>query len=121
MILVDTSTWIDHARGRDTVLDRVLGSGRILLHPFVWGELLLNGLPREGAMASTLLELPLAPVASTTEAAAFIGWARLTGTGLGYVDAHLLVSAKLAPGGQIVTEDQKLRAQAQRLRLAYRE
>lgn len=120
MIIVDTSTWLDHFRGRRTQLDTLLGVGpRKLLHPFVYGELLLNGLPRTGIEANALQNLVSAPIASVAEVAAFIGWAKLTGTGVGYVDTHLLVSAKMLAEGRLLTEDLKLRAQAERLGLAF--
>jgi predicted nucleic acid-binding protein len=121
MILVDTSVWIDHVRGLATPLETLLGKGRIVLHPFVMGELLLNGLPRRSQLASDLVELPNAPVASTNEVAAFIGWAKLAGKGVGYVDTHLLVSAKLMPGGSVLTLDRNLHEQAERLALAFQE
>lgn len=119
MIIIDTSIWIDHLRGIDTPLDEVLGSGAELLHPFVYGELLLNGLPKRGAFAERLLGLRPAPVATAADVAAFIVWAKLAGTGVGYVDTHLLVSAKLLPTAVIMTKDNDLGAQAQRLGVAY--
>lgn len=119
MIIVDTSVWVDHFRGRDTPLDDLLGVTPVLLHPFVHGELLLHGLPRKNPVTDALEELDPAPVASADEVAAFIVWADLKGTGIGYVDTHLLVSARLLPAGRILTLDQCLDSQAQRLDIAY--
>ena len=119
MIIVDTSIWIDHLRGIDSPLDDVLGSGLELLHPFVFGELLLNGLPKQGAFAERLHGLKPAPLASPADVAAFIVWAKLAGTGVGYVDTNLLVSAKLISGGCILSQDRNLRVQAERLGLAF--
>lgn len=118
MTIVDTSTWIDHFRGRDTGLDQILEDGMALLHPFVLGELLLGGLSQKSEQALALQGLSTAPIAPAAEVAAFIGWANLAGTGIGYVDAHLLVSAKLIADGSLLTEDSKLRAQAERLDVA---
>jgi len=39
MILVDTSVWIDHLRKGDEVLTELLITSRVLMHPFVLGEL----------------------------------------------------------------------------------
>jgi predicted nucleic acid-binding protein len=120
MILVDTSIWVDHIRGRTTPLDDVLGHVAIVLHPFVLGELLLNGLPKTGGFSQAAFSrFAKAPLASPAEVAAFIATGRSAGTGIGYLDAHLLVSAQLLPGGSIMTADQDLRAQAERLGLAY--
>lgn len=119
MIIVDTSVWVDHLRGIDSPLEEILGSGTELLHPFVYGELLLNGLPKRGVFAERLQGLKTAPVAAISDVAAFILWAELAGTGVGYVDTHLLVSAKLLPAGQVLTNDHNLHAQAERLGVAY--
>jgi predicted nucleic acid-binding protein len=93
---------------------------RRLLHPFVLGELLLGGLPRDGKEWEQLNALARAPVADPSEVNAFITWAKLTGTGIGYVDTHLLLAAKLIPDGQLLTRDNKLRAQAERLGVAHK-
>lgn len=120
MIIVDTSTWIDHIRGLSTPLESLLGKGRIALHPFVFGELLLNGLPKAGPFSpSSFGKLATAPVASPSEVAAFIQWAKLAGQGIGYVDTHLLLSARLSDNATILTTDSNLRAQAERLEVAY--
>ena len=119
MIIVDTSCWIDHMRGRPTPLDEVLGQGRVAMHPFVKGELLLNGLPKKSNPAVDFDDLLNAPLASVAEVAAFIAWAKLAGKGVGYVDTHLLVSAKMIPNGRLMTADGNLHAQAERLGVAY--
>jgi predicted nucleic acid-binding protein len=119
VIIADTSIWVEHIRGKDTPLDDLLGFAPVLLHPFVRGELLLHGLPRTGRLAETLEELDPAPLASCDEVAAFIVWARLQGTGVGYVDTHLLVSARMLPAGKVLTLDRRLNAQAERLGLAF--
>ncbi len=42
VILVDTSIWVDHLRKSDAALAALLGQGRVLIHPFVIGELALG-------------------------------------------------------------------------------
>lgn len=119
MIVVDTSVWVDHLRQKDPALHAIIANENVGLHPYVWGELLLGGVPASGEIAKQFEILPRPPVASTNEAAAFISWASLVGTGIGYVDAHLLISAKLAPHGTVFTFDKKLHEQAERLGVAY--
>lgn len=119
MILPDTSIWIAHFRGQETPLDddQVV---RLpwLLHPYVYGELLLGGLPKAGPTRDQLSSLSAAPVGSPAEANAFILWAELAGTGIGFVDSNLLLSARLS-SAKLVTLDQRLRDQAKRLGVAY--
>jgi predicted nucleic acid-binding protein len=120
VVIVDTSAWIDLIRGLPTPVEELLGQNRIVLHPFVFGELMLNGLPSSGPFsAAAFAKIAPAPVASTAETTAYIGWAKLAGMGVGYVDTHLLVSAKLLSGGCILSQDRNLRLQAERLSLAY--
>ena len=49
VILVDTSVWVEHLRQANAVLSRELDAGRVLIHPFVIGELACGRLrnPRE--------------------------------------------------------------------------
>ena len=119
MIIVDTSVWIDYFRHDDPAFADIIAHEDVALHAYVWGELLLGGVPLGGEVAQQLQILPQPPIASSVEASAFIAWASLVGTGIGYVDAHLLISAKLSPNGRVLTRDKKLRVQAKRLDLAY--
>lgn len=91
----------------------------VACHPYVLGELLLGGLPAESEAGELLYELPVPHVASPGEADTFIIENKLSGTGIGYVDAHLLLSARLTFSGQVFTRDKHLHAQAERLGLAY--
>ncbi|WP_373490583.1 VapC toxin family PIN domain ribonuclease [Parasphingorhabdus sp.] len=120
MIIIDTSTWVDHFRGIDTLLDSPpVQSVRRLLHPFVCGELLLGGLPGHDIVRQVLADLQRAPVADSAEVTTFIAWAGLAGTGIGYVDAYLLVAARMVENGRLPARDRNLLEQAQRLDIAY--
>lgn len=121
MIIVDTSIWVDHFRQKSAFLQELIGENQIALHPFVYGELLLGGLPVSGTAAINLLKLAQLSVASASEAAAFIEWAQLSGTGVGYVDIHLLLSAKVNAECYLLTADKSLRAQAERLGVCYQQ
>jgi predicted nucleic acid-binding protein len=115
MIVIDTSAWIDHFRGRDTEIPALLENRLGLLHSSVLGELLLSGLPRNDPVVEELADLPVAPLVSPTEVHEFIASADLAGTGVGYVDAHLLASARAVPEGRLLTHDKRLRDRADRL------
>lgn len=109
MILVDTSVWIDYVRGvpRARPLADHLELNEVLVHPFVRGELSLG---RVSAGAAAVLEglalLPsLRPVADD-EVLAMVKERRLAGSGIGWVDAHLL-AATLAAKADLWTFDRR--------------
>lgn len=110
MILVDTSVWIDHLRGQDEDLARLLGRGQVLAHPFVVGELALGNLANRDAVLSALQGLPQAQVATDHEVQQLITAAKLFGTGIGYIDAHLLATVRLSIGALLWTRDKRLSA-----------
>jgi predicted nucleic acid-binding protein len=59
-------------------------------------------------------------VASDPEVLGLIDAAALAGKGIGYVDAHLLVSARLTAGALLWTRDKRLRGIAETLGLSIR-
>ena len=120
MILADTSIWIDHFRRSDARLVQFLDRGEIVVHPFVIGELALGYVPRVAAMIDDLQKLPKATVAGADEVLNFIARRKLSGSGLGYVDVHLLAAAALAPETHLWTRDKRLHDVAQSLSLAAR-
>jgi predicted nucleic acid-binding protein len=113
VILVDTSVWIDHLRASDARLVALLDEGEIVCHPFVIGELALGTLRRPHEMLALMTELPQPPEADHGEVMLFIARHRLSGAGIGWVDAHLLCSAALG-AHTLWTRDVKLRAAAAR-------
>ena len=118
MILIDTSVWIDHLRRNDARLASELEDGRVLMHPFVVGELACGNLANRQEVLGLLRRLPPAPVASDEEALHFLETHSLMGRGLGYVDIHLLASATLAAPAAFRTRDRRLAAAAADLGLA---
>lgn len=118
MILVDTSIWIDHLRKHDERLSKLLNQGQVLGHPFVTGELALGNLQNRDVVLGALQNLPQAPLASESEVLGFIRQNALYGLGIGYIDAHLLAAARLAPGTSLWTRDKRLLGTASSLGLA---
>jgi predicted nucleic acid-binding protein len=115
MILVDTSVWIDHFRQGDVELTRLLNSGQVLTHRFVIGELALGNIQNRSLIISTLQNLPQATAASDEEVLRFIERHALFGSGIGYIDAHLLAATLLSPGSSLWTRDKRLLAESVRL------
>lgn len=118
MILADTSVWIDHLRGRDSHLAVALENDDIVMHPFVVGELACGTLRNRRELLSLWARLPFAPSVTDVEALAFIERHRLMGTGLGYIQVHLLASTALAGTAKLWTKDRQLASVATKLGMA---
>jgi predicted nucleic acid-binding protein len=118
VILVDTSVWIDHLRKTEMGLRRLLGMGRVLSHPFVIGELAMGSFKRRDLLLSELGDLPWAKIAEHGEVLHFVSEHTLFGSGIGYIDAHLLAAVRLVPGTLIWTRDKRLLEVASKLSLA---
>lgn len=117
MHLVDTSVWIDHLRKSDSALTILLESAQAVTHPFIIGEIALGSLRNRDAVLAELARLPLVRVALDGEVRQFIEQHRLFGSGLGYIDAHLLVSARLEDAA-LFSRDRRLAGIAERLGLS---
>lgn len=121
MILVDTSVWVDHLRSGEPALVKALEGGRVLMHPFVLGELACGNLRRRDEVLRLLGDLPGAPTATDTEALSMIERRALMGRGIGYIDVHLLASAALAGDARLWTRDRRLAAAAAEQELVFDE
>jgi len=82
VILVDSSIWIEHLRRASETVSSLLSSGRILVHPFVIGEIAIGHLRNRRQVLSTFRDLPAAVVASDEEVLEFIDRYLLAGVGL---------------------------------------
>ncbi|MDZ4730623.1 MAG: type II toxin-antitoxin system VapC family toxin [Xanthomonadales bacterium] len=114
-VLVDTSVWIDHLKKGEPRLVDLLKQNRVLMHPFVMGELACGNLKNRQAIMILLGDLPSAVVASDKEVMGFIEHHSLMGLGIGYVDAHLLAATMLNNSACIWSRDRSLAEQAARL------
>ena len=115
-MLVETSVWIDHFRRRSARLSDLLEQMQVWTHPFVIGELSCGTLSSRGEVLGLLEALPHVPLVEHEEVLAFIAVHRLHGRGLGWIDAHLLASARLA-GQAFWTLDRRLAIAAAELSL----
>ena len=112
MILVDTSVWVEHLRRGLPQLATLLQEGEVLIHPWVIGELACSTLRNRSQVLELLQGLPAATVASDAEVLLLFERDRLMGRGIGYIDAHLLASARLSHC-RLWTQDRRLAAVAQ--------
>jgi predicted nucleic acid-binding protein len=108
MILADTSVWVDHFRSSDAELQVLLERREVLIHPFIIGEISLGNLAQHDLVMRSMARLPKAAKASDDNILYFIRQHRLHGTGIGYVDAHLLASALLTAETLLWTRDKRL-------------
>ena len=115
MILADTSVWIDYFRLADADFGRLLLSSKVLGHPHIVGEIALGGVRPRSSEMRLLMELPSATLASDEDVLRLIDQEKIAGSGVGYVDCHLLASARLTPGAKLWTHDRKLYVLATRL------
>ncbi|WP_439477563.1 type II toxin-antitoxin system VapC family toxin [Brevundimonas sp.] len=115
MILADTSIWTDHLRSPSPELSTRLIVREVLMHPFILGELALGNLPRRASFLADLSDMPGATVADDKEVLQMIEANRLNGSGIGWVDAHLIASARLFEATALWTRDKRMFAVAQRL------
>jgi predicted nucleic acid-binding protein len=121
LILVDTSVWVDHLRRGDAQLVDLLDRAKVVMHPFVVGEIACGSLRDRSSILELLQNLPAAAVADSAEVLGFIERHVLHGQGIGYVDVHLLASVALTQGAQLWTRDKSLHAVAVALRCAFQD
>lgn len=84
------------------------------------GEIALGSIAQRSRVLQSLTILPQATLVGHAEVIAMIGWLELGGSGIGFVDAHLLASTRQLANGQLWTRDKKLCAQAERLGVAHK-
>jgi predicted nucleic acid-binding protein len=118
MILIDTSIWVDHLRKGHDLLSRLLERNLVLTHPFVIGELACGSMLNRHEILQLLKTLPDIGMARHVEVLHLIEVEHLYGQGIGWVDAHLLASTRLADS-YLYTSDKKLRVVAESLGIAF--
>jgi predicted nucleic acid-binding protein len=115
VILIDSSVWIDHFHERDDALFGLLSRELVLMHPYVVGEIALGHVRNRAFVIRELRKHTPCVVASEDEVLRLIEHEKLAGSGIGYVDAHLLASVRLVPGSSLWTRDKRLREISRKL------
>jgi predicted nucleic acid-binding protein len=98
-VLVDTSVWADHIRRGNARLAHLLNRAEVVTHEFVVGELLLGFVRRSDRFVRELGELPRVPTVAHDEAVELVRAKKLEGSGVGWVDVHVLAAALAADIG----------------------
>ncbi len=119
MILVDTSVWIDHLRHPHPTLTRLLGASKVLMHPMVLGELACGRLKSRSDRLRSWRNLPRIEARDHGEVIDWIESEGLDGTGIGFIDAHLLHAVVVPGGARLWTTDSSLRTLAARFGAAF--
>ena len=114
MILADTSVWVDHLRRGNKQLAELLEAAQVSCHQFVIGELACGNLRKREQILELLSRLPLVGTVAHGEVMELVRRRRLMGSGIGWVDAHLL-TASLVEDVSLLTLDRSLEAVARRL------
>ncbi len=118
MILPDSTIWVDHFRTGLDAVGRLASQADILMHPFVLTEIALGSLPNRQLTLRFLRRLMPAIVVRQEEVDTLIEEAQLHSTGIGFVDAHLLASARMM-NYRLWSRDGRLHQNAMRLGIGY--
>ena len=108
-VLIDTSVWIDHLNKPVKELEKILKSPeRLLLHPFIRGELSLSNSQKTKILLKELQFFSDIQIATHQEVIEAVNLYKLQGIGIGWIDCHLFTSCKLA-GIKLLTHDKILK------------
>ena len=118
MVFVDTSVWISHFRHGNSGLQKLLQEDRVASHPFIIGELACGNISNRTEILSLMQSLPMLDVVQHEELLLFVENNKLMGTGLGFVDVHLMAAAALADI-PLWTQDKKLKQACSRLSIDF--
>lgn len=105
--------------GKPTPVSGLLKAHRVVMHPMIIGEVAMGSLGDRKLLLHEFQILPQVYVPNNAEVIAFIEWNQLFGKGIGFIDAHLLAAVKMSEKTTLLTKDNKLSAQAERLKVAY--
>lgn len=117
MILVDTCIWAEHLGRPDQRLIDLVQTDDICAHPHVIGELALGNLRQFDVVIRFLKSLRQVNTARDDEVLTMVRDHKLSGSGIGYSDAHLIASLLITPDTLLWTRDKRLYAVAQRFGL----
>lgn len=108
MNLVDTSAWISFFKGeaRAEEIKTLIIENNVVMHPYIYGELLLGGIPFE--IDDLLKSLPVCRLLEPDSVFKFIRESEINNYCIGWVDVNLIISA-ISGNSKILTFDEKLK------------
>jgi predicted nucleic acid-binding protein len=118
MVLVGTLIWVNHFCYNDEELAGLLNDFKVVLHPFIIGELACGDLKNRKQILSLLHALPIGEKITDSEYMAFVEQNKLYGSGIEFVDANLLASA-LFSNVTLYTRDKSLHSVASKFKVLY--
>ncbi|MBN8553975.1 MAG: PIN domain-containing protein [Deltaproteobacteria bacterium] len=117
-VIVDTNIWINHFKNKNSVLEELLTEDRVVLHPFILGELACGNLDRRAEILELFSWLPKSEILSEEEVLSFLASEKIYGKGLGWIDVHLLGAARISRA-QLWTLDKALLKEAKRFSINF--
>lgn len=118
-VVVDTSVWVSHFRDSNETLVRLLESDRVLIHPWIIGEIACGTPPERSKTLQDLQWLQTTQQAQFSEVLHFVEHHQLYGLGCGWVDLTLLCSTMMTPSASLWTLDRRLGALCARMGCAF--
>ncbi len=115
-VVLDTSVWVDFFKFTNVEIEKLLSEHTVLMHDFIFGELLIGGLSQESEHFYLLQKLPKARTADDLAVHRFIMTNKIRS--VGYVDCHLLYSC-YRDGSALKTLDKSLSALFKKLTVTY--
>ncbi len=93
---------------------QMLTDKRVRMHPYVLGELCMGNLRNRADTLEYLRTMIAAPIVGDEEVLQLIETGKLFGSGLSWVDAHLLTATVVTSGLKLWTRDRRLNEAALR-------
>jgi predicted nucleic acid-binding protein len=90
-------------------MERLLGGGQIVMHPFIVAEISLGFLHNRQERLNDLEALLEVTIATLGEVRHMIESHSLYSKGIGLMDAYLIASCRMTPGTQLWTRDGALK------------
>ena len=122
MVLVDTSVWIRALSGRAPYraeLDRLLDLNEVAGHDLIYGELLIGDRGGRHQLLAAYKQMIQSPTVPHWEVVTFVERRRLHGSGIGWIDVHILASAMVSRA-ELWTADPRLSNIANEFGVGYR-